>query len=86
MLYLQHFLFELGLRGSVGKALNRFLVLELVALQMGNMEKHLFGIGRDLTTKSLEDSFGRVGVIDEARYCLLRSELNVLDLSNFTKK
>jgi len=53
----------LGLGSSVSKALNNFLVLEVAALQMGNLEKYLFGIGRDLTMKSLEDSFGRVRVI-----------------------
>ena len=72
MLYMQHFLLELGLGNSIGKALNSFLVLELVALQMGNMEKHLFGIGRDLTTKSLEDSFGRVRIIHQLSCVLLQ--------------
>ena len=36
------------------------------------------------TENQLADIFTKP--IDEARFCMLRNELNVLDLSNFTKK
>ena len=43
-----------------------------ISLENVGMENQL----ADIFTKTL----------DEARFCLLRNELNVLDLSNFTKK
>ena len=36
------------------------------------------------TENQLADIFTKP--LDEARFCMLRNELNVLDLSNFTKK
>jgi len=63
MLYLQHFFFKLGVSSSIGKALNGLLVLKLVALQMGGLKTHFFGIGRNLATESLEDSLGQVRIV-----------------------
>ena len=50
--------------GSIGKALGGLLILELATLQVCNLEKNLFGIGRDLTSESFEQSFCWVRVIN----------------------
>jgi len=51
--------------GSIGNTLGSLLVLELTALQVCSSEKNLLSIGWNLTTKSLEQGFGWVGVIDQ---------------------
>jgi len=50
--------------GSIGKTLGSLLVLELMAFQVCSLEKNLFGIGWNLTTKSLEQSFDWIGIIN----------------------
>jgi len=71
MLYLQHFLLELGLGSSVGKALKSLLVLELTTFQMGNLEEHLVSIGWNLIMEGLEDGLSWVRVIYQLSYILL---------------
>ena len=63
MLHLQHLLFKLGVGGSIGKASSGLLVLKLAALQVGGLKEYFLGIGRNLTAKSLEDSFGWIGIV-----------------------
>ena len=62
--HLHYLLCELGMGGSIGKMLGSLLVLELATLQVCSLEKDLFGIGRNLTLESFEQSFGWVRVID----------------------
>jgi len=70
MLHLQHLLFELGMSGSIGKALDNLWVLELATFQVSGLEEHFLNIGRDLTTESLEYGFGWIRVIYELSYVL----------------
>ena len=49
--------------GSIGKTLNGHLVLKLAALQVGGLKEYFFSIGRDMTAKSLEDSFSWIGIV-----------------------
>jgi len=58
--------------GSIGKALGGLLVLELAALQVCSLEKDLFGIGRNLASKSFKQSLGWIGVIDQLGCILMK--------------
>ena len=51
--------------GSIGKRLGSLLVLELTAFQVCSLEKNLFGISWNLATKSLEQSFGWIGIVNQ---------------------
>jgi len=51
--------------GSIGKTLGSLLVLELTAFQVCSLEKNFFGIGLNLATKSLEQSFGWIGIVNQ---------------------
>ena len=62
-LHLEHLFFELGVGGSIGKALKGLLILKLVALQMGGLKKYLLNIGRNLTAETLNDNLGWIRVI-----------------------
>jgi hypothetical protein len=63
-LYLHYFLYELDVSSSVGKTLGGLLVLELAAFQVCSLKQDFFYIGWDLASKRLEQSFGRIRVID----------------------
>jgi len=62
--HFHYFLRELGMGGSIGKALSGLLVMELAALQVCSLEEDLFGIGRDLASKSFKQSLGWIRVIN----------------------
>jgi hypothetical protein len=62
-LHLQNLFFELGVGGSICKALNGLLILKLAALQMGGLKKYLLNIGKNLIAKTLKDGFGQIRVI-----------------------
>ena len=72
-LHFHHLLRKLSLSSSIGKTLGSLLVLQLTALQMCSLEEDFFSIGRNLASEGLEQSLGRVRVIDQLG-CILMKE------------
>ena len=66
--------------GFVGKALSGLLVLELVTLQVCSLEEDLFGIGRDLASKSFKQSLGWIGVINLLGCILMKQGQQIFQL------
>jgi hypothetical protein len=78
--HFHYLLRELGMGGSIGKALSGLSVLELVALQVCSFEKDFFGVGRDLASKSLKQSLGWIGVIDQLSCILMKQGQQIFQL------
>jgi len=66
--------------GSIGKALSGLLVLELAALQVCSLEEDLFGVGRDLASKSFKQGLGWVGVINQLSCILMKQGQQIFQL------
>jgi len=65
---------------SIGKALGSFLVLQLMALQMCGLEEDFINISRNLASESLEQSLGRVRVIDQLSRVLMEESRQFFEL------
>jgi hypothetical protein len=70
-LLFHHLLRKPGLSSSIGKVRGGPLVLQLTTLQMCGLEEDFFGIGRNLASEGLEQSFGQVRVIDQLSSILM---------------
>jgi len=65
---------------SIGKALNSLLILKLSTLQVSSLEEDLFSIDRNLASKSLEQGFGRIGVINQLGRVLMKEGRQIFQL------